>query len=245
MRKPRKQVLANTGLFHKMWRGHNREPVFEDDDDKRAYLRHIARTHKGEVEELLVIYSYGIMTNHVHETGGPRTPVETEDELEEAVDSLGHWMRNGHSGFGAEFNRRHKRQGKVAYDRPKTTEIEDERGVLEVMFYIDANPVRAGMVSHPSRYRWSSNRFYSYGERNEHTDMLTPPAAYLALGPTPKARQKKYRSLLDAYLRRNGLIDDRPRVEVDEPADPDGQSGAADRDELERERGPSVTSPIA
>src|SRR5512145_2926195 len=135
-------------------------------------------------------------------------------------------MRNGHSRFGQQYNRRHDRQGKVAYDRPKTKEIDSHEGVLQVMFYGDANPVRAGMVSHPSRYPHSSYRFYAYGEENETTKHLTPPPAYLALGPTPSARQHKYRSLCDAYLRREGLLDDRPSEEVDEPQTDEAERSA-------------------
>ena len=228
MRKPRKETLSSTGLFHKMWRGHNREPVFEEDDDKVSYLRHLARTRSREIVAAVVMYSYVLMTNHTHESGGPASR-EIAAALGKLVELLGNWMRNGHSGFGAEFNRRHKRQGKVAYDRPKTKEIDGDEGVLDVMFYGDANPVRAGMVSHPALYRWSSHRFYAYGETNEHTEMLTPPPAYLALGKTPAARQKKYRSLMDRYLRKNGLIDDRPLEDVDGPAaDGDTEVGATE-----------------
>lgn len=237
MRKPRKETLATTGLFHKMWRGHNREPVFENDVDKVSYLRHLARTRSKEIAAAVVIYSFVLMINHTHETGGLAKSMVAM-ALERFVELLGNWMRNGHSGFGAEYNRRYKRQGKVAYDRPKTKEIDSDEGVLDVMFYGDANPVRAGMVSHPSLYRWSSHRFYAYGERNEHTEMLTPPPAYLALGKTPAARQKKYRSLMDAYLRRHGLLDDRPDEHVDEPKVVGEVRVAPHHDELVRAHGP-------
>ena len=33
MRKPRKETLGNTGLFHKMWRGHNRDADGDIDGD--------------------------------------------------------------------------------------------------------------------------------------------------------------------------------------------------------------------
>ena len=118
--------------------------------------------------------------------------------------------------------RRH-RQGKVAYDRPKTKEIDAKGGLLEVMFYGDANPVRAGMVSHPSRYRYSTYQFYANGKKSWFTEKLTMPREYLSLGKSPEARQKRYRELCDAYLRRNGLIDDRPSEEVESAAAFGGQ----------------------
>jgi hypothetical protein len=52
-------------------------------------------------------------------------------------------------------------RGAVACERPKTKEVDDEEGLLTVMFYGDANPVRAGIDCHPKSYRWSSYQFYA------------------------------------------------------------------------------------
>ncbi|MCP4599492.1 MAG: hypothetical protein GY847_02965 [Proteobacteria bacterium] len=209
MRKARRDSIGVTGIVHKMWRGHNREHVLETDMEKTAYLRHLENTFTDEIKKRVQWYSYCLMGNHTHE-GNRVLCVGSKSGLRKGIRTLGNWMRNGHSRFGAEYNRRHERQGKVAYDRPKTIEVKDEESVLTVMFYGDANPVRAGLVSHPSRYRHSSHRFYAYGEVNEHTVHMTPQPAYLALGDTPKKRQKRYRSLCDCYLRKEGLIDDTP-----------------------------------
>jgi putative transposase len=199
-----------------MWRGHNHEPVLEDPDEKLAYLTHLNDTLSDDIRQHVLWHSFCLMTNHAHETGSLVKDKDT-DSFDESCDQLGNWMRNGHSRFGQGFNRRHKRQGKVAYDRPKTTEIEDQKSMLRVMFYADSNPVKAGMVSHPRLYEHSSYRYYAYGEKSQGTEKLTPPKAYLSLGKTERARQAKYRSLCDQYLRKAGLIKDRPANEVEEP----------------------------
>ncbi|MBN2845002.1 MAG: hypothetical protein JXQ25_03325, partial [Deltaproteobacteria bacterium] len=126
-------------------------------------------------------HSFCFMGTHPHETGR----LHFEQGRESCFKALGNWMRNAHSRFGQGYNRRHHRQGKVAYDRPKTNEIDADGGLLDVMFYSDANPVKAGMVSHPSQYRYSSYRYYAYGEKNRLTHALTPPPEYLALGDSP------------------------------------------------------------
>lgn len=64
------------------------------------------------------------------------------------------WMQQAHFRLGARYNKRHGMQGKVAYDCPQTSEIENKANLLRVMFYADANPVRAGMVSHPPNIRF-------------------------------------------------------------------------------------------
>jgi hypothetical protein len=215
MRKSRRETLKTTGIFHKVWHGHDREGILDEVDEKATYLRALVRTYTSEIREQVQWFSYCLMGNHVHESGAlVRDEVE---DLDPARTCLSAWMRNGHSIFGQGYNRRHDRRGKVAYDRPHTPEIDSDEGVLTVMFYGDVNPVHDHWVSHPSQWKHSTYRFYAYGEENEFTAHLTPPPAYLALGATPEARQARYRSLCDDYMRREGLIDDRPSEEVEEP----------------------------
>ena len=214
MRRSRKLSLNVTGLFHKMWRGHNREYIFADNKEKVDYIEQLGRSRTEDTEAKVQWHSFSIMGNHTHETGALELDQEKMNYAA-SVRELGNWMRRAHSRFGAGYNKRHRRQGKVAYDRPKTCEIEDNCQLLKVMFYIDANPVRAGIVSHPSQYKYSSYDFYAYGKKTRLTKHLTPPRAYLALGKTPEARQKKYRQLCDQYLREAGLVDDDPSKEME------------------------------
>ncbi len=56
-------------------------------------------------------------------------------------------------------NGRHKRKGHLWEDRFKSVIVEDGVAAKTIAAYIDLNPVRAGMVTNPEEYRWSS-----YGE---------------------------------------------------------------------------------
>ncbi len=215
MRKPRKETLATTGIFHKMWQGHNGEHVLEGDYEKHKYLTFLTETYDEEVREDVSWHSYCEMNNHPHETGSLTHHAGTK--FEKSVETLGNWMRNAHSRFGMSYNERHKRRGKVSCERPKTVEADNELGLLQMMFYGDANPVKAGMVSHPGKYRHSSYRFYAFGEKNRYTKFLVPPEIYFKLGDTPKKRRKRYRSLCYLYMRKQGIIDDRPSEEVLDP----------------------------
>jgi putative transposase len=214
MRISRKLTLKDTGLLHKMWKAHNREHVFSDNREKIDYLRQLCKAVEEKTKEFIHWYSYCIMTTHAHESAGINRS-GPDDDIIPGIEELGNWMRRAHGWFGARYNKRHNREGKVARDRPKTCEIENKYHVLRVMFYGDANPVRAGMVSHPSRYPFSSYQFYANGKKNEFTKFLTPPPAYLELGATPQARQRKYRQLCDQYLRASDLLDDRPCEEME------------------------------
>ena len=57
------------------------------------------------------------------------------------------------------FNRTHNRTGTLWEDRFKSVIVESGTAARTIAAYIDLNPVRAGMVSDPADYRWSS-----YGE---------------------------------------------------------------------------------
>ena len=211
MRIPRRYTIKDSGIFHKMWRGHNREHVLASHTDKSSYLNSLRITLTAAIAAYVVWHSYCLMGNHAHETGR----LLLKGRMRRCLKALGDWMRNAHSRFGMAYNRRNRRQGKVAYDRPKTKEIDAKGGLLRVMFYGDANPVAVGMVSHPSRYPYSSYRYYAYGKGDEITEALTPPPEYVALGSTPVERQKKYRELCDAYLREVGLLNDMPPGDAD------------------------------
>jgi hypothetical protein len=56
-------------------------------------------------------------------------------------------------------NKRHERSGHLWESRFKSLIVEDGAAARAIAAYIDLNPVRAGLVTDPAHYRWSS-----YGE---------------------------------------------------------------------------------
>ena len=72
---------------------------------------------------------------------------------------LGEFMKTLLARFTRWFNRRYGRSGTLWESRFKSVLVEDGVAARTIAAYIDLNPVRAGMVSDPAEYRWSS-----YGE---------------------------------------------------------------------------------
>jgi putative transposase len=72
---------------------------------------------------------------------------------------LSEFMKSLLERFTKWFNRTHSRSGTLWEDRFKSVIVEDGAAARMMAAYIDLNPVRAGMVSDPAAYRWSS-----YGE---------------------------------------------------------------------------------
>lgn len=153
-------------------------------------LKDALKTHNKE--ESLKIHAYTCMDNHFHNL------MKYTDESPK----LSNFLRQAHSLFGARYNRIHKRSGKVAEGRPKTSVIENTEHEMRVHFYIEANPIRAGKCTEKKLrgYPHSSYRFYAFGIKDSFTEILTIPEWYLQLGSTPKLRQRRYRALFLQYL---------------------------------------------
>ena len=63
------------------------------------------------------------------------------------------------------FNKRHGRRGTLWEDRFKSVLVEDGYTARVMSAYIDLNPLRAGIVNDPARYRWSSYGAAVAGDR--------------------------------------------------------------------------------
>ena len=72
---------------------------------------------------------------------------------------LSDYMKTLLQRFTRWFNRTHNRTGTLWEERFKSVIVESGTAARTIAAYIDLNPVRAGMVSDPADYRWSS-----YGE---------------------------------------------------------------------------------
>ena len=189
---PRNLIIEEGFQTHKIWRGHNKERNLEAFDEKAAYLNYLNKLLPKQDNEL---NCYTLMSNHSHEQ------YDIQD-----LHQFSNLMRNHHSRYGMYFNKKHKRDGKVAYQRPKTCLIESDEYSMRATFYIHANPVRAGITKNAASYKWSTHKLYAFGKRDNFTKYVKFPHWYIALGNTREQRQKTYRKLFDAYLREYGII---------------------------------------
>lgn len=93
------------------------------------------------------------------------------------------------------FNHTYQRTGTLWEGRYKASLIDTY--ALICYRYIELNPVRAQMVSHPADYPWSSYRHNALGEKDER---VVPHLLYQALGKTRDQKQKAYRLLFKAHI---------------------------------------------
>ncbi len=181
---PRKPRMYVAGLAcHVIQRGNNRSVCFITDADYQFYLECL---FDGCRRYRVSVHAYVLMSNHVHLLMTPNT----DDGVSRLMQSLGRR-------YVQYINGRYRRSGTLWEGRHKASLVQADRYLLACYRYIELNPVRAAMVTHPADYRWSSYRANAYGELNEQ---LTPHEAYLTLGETPDARQSSYRQLFATEL---------------------------------------------
>jgi putative transposase len=103
--------------------------------------------------------------------------------------------KHGGQCFVQHINRTYERSGTLWEGRFKSCLAQNENYALHCYRYIELNPVRANMTSHPGDYRWSSFRHNGGGLEN---DLITPHPSYLNLGDNASRRQATYRSLVES-----------------------------------------------
>lgn len=138
-RKPR--VKSDSGMYHVMMRGINRQTIFEDDEDCEKFLSLLAyyRSRCG-----YKIHAWCLMGNQVHllmEIG--KEPIDT------VFKKLG-------TTYAYYFNTKYQRVGHLFQDRFGSEPVEDDAYYLSALRYIHMNPVKAGICRSPEQYEYSS-----------------------------------------------------------------------------------------
>lgn len=186
---PRQPRLILPGVaVHAIQRGNNRIACFGTDGDYLLYLLHLR-----ELADKFdcAVHAYCLMTNHVHLL---MTPSSTG--------SCASLMRDLGQRYVQYFNRHHGRTGTLWEGRFRSCVAESARYVLACYRYIELNPVRAGMVDHPARYRWSSHAS-NIGLRKD--PLISPHPEFAALGSEGNARHEAYGGLFDQALEASTL----------------------------------------
>ena len=146
---PRVARTVISGVQHHVTqRGNNRQDVFFVDDDRRFYLETLKReSAKYDLE----IHAYCLMTNHIHIVAVPKND-----------DSLAMALGRTHLAYTQYLNRFHRRSGHLWQNRYYSCPV-DDKSLPVVAWYVETNPVRAGIVRKAWKYEWSSAAAHTGG----------------------------------------------------------------------------------
>ncbi|MDQ7001329.1 MAG: transposase [Ghiorsea sp.] len=168
---------------HVVQRGNNRAPIFFDERDYRAYSKWLkAAAEKYGCE----VHAYVLMTNHVHLLVTPKD----ETGLSRMMQYIGRY-------YVPYINHTYGRTGTLWEGRYKSSLVDTNGYFLTCCRYIELNPVRASMVSHPREYIWSS---YATNAEGKIDTVVKPHPLYTSLGANEKARQQAYEALFEVHV---------------------------------------------
>ncbi len=144
MARQRRQI-SESGYYHIMMRGNNKENVFSQDQDKEKV---ISILEKLKDDKILDVYAYCLMDNHIHLV------------VRDVRNEIGMTMRRFGVIYSLYYNKANNRVGHVFQERYKSEAIEEESFLMAVIRYVHKNPVKAKMVKRIQDYKWSSYNLY-------------------------------------------------------------------------------------
>jgi len=177
--------LAIAGEVHLVvHRGHNRQAVFLDDNDRTQFL---AALRDAQLREKVAVHAYALLPGQIWLMLTPPTS-----------EALGRMMQIAGRSYTVAFNRLHARSGTLWDGRFRSTVVERGRHELEAMIFVEQASVREGFAVKAEAYEWSSARQHVGLRGGAH--VLTDSATFWELGNTPFDRAAEYARLLDEPL---------------------------------------------
>ena len=137
-RKPR--VYSESGIYHVILRGNNKQNLFHDDNDRVCFLK---RLNKYSHQLKIHVYAYCLMTNHVHILLG------------QAGENLSLLIQKLANSYVYYFNHKYDRCGHLFQGRFKSEAITDDDYFKTVYRYIMHNSEKAGLEDY-KKYKWNS-----------------------------------------------------------------------------------------
>ncbi|KKQ77522.1 MAG: hypothetical protein A3A96_02495 [Candidatus Zambryskibacteria bacterium RIFCSPLOWO2_01_FULL_39_39] len=178
--------FAKGSIYHLYNRGNNKEVIFRDEQDYRAFLFRLGLglgIEKGDLNECEItkspksririgslepnsfkLHAFCLMPNHFH--------LLIEQCGDESVSKL---ILRVSTSFSKYINLKHKRVGYVFQDRFKSVRIETNPQLMLISSYIHMNPVKDSLVNKPEEYKWSSYNDFIIDKKNPilHKQFLT------------------------------------------------------------------------
>ncbi len=132
-------------IHHVMNQGNGQRPIFESRRDIRYFLSLVARrVRRGDIE----VISYVIMTTHFHLVLRSR-----QGQISRSLQ----WIESMYARY---FNRTREKHGGAYRGRFRSKLVESRAYFRVLIWYVDRNPVDAGMTRSPALYPYGSAWHY-------------------------------------------------------------------------------------
>src|SRR3989338_3876377 len=173
------RILPETGYFHIITRGNNRQDVFHEAEDFEKYrwiLWEVKQIHPYD------LFHYCLMTNHVHLLLGTH-----QDQ------PLSMIMKKINLRYVQYYRKKYRYCGHFWQDRFKSLLVGKDNYLLECAAYIELNPLKAGLEKEAGGYEYTSYRYYAFGDKEP---LLTENPLYGEFGKTVEEKRLRYREFV-------------------------------------------------
>jgi len=162
-------------IYHIIHRGNNKQAIFYSPNDYSYFLKLIKEAKK---KYMVSIYSYALMINHIH--------FLLKSCVAEHLAKFMKFIAQRHAQY---INHVYKRTGTLWEGRFKSSPVSADSYLIACSRYIEMNPVRAGLVSSPEDYKYTS---YAAKIGLREDKILDFDPWYLSLGADNTERQRQY-----------------------------------------------------
>jgi putative transposase len=164
------------GIYHIINRGNMRTQVFDDAEDYEYFFDLLA---KGMQKESIELHAYTLMPNHFHLLVVP--------QREGSLSRFMQWVMTSHVRY---YHKKNKTSGHIWQGRYKSFLVQQESYYMTLLHYIEANALRAGLVTKAEDYMYAS----LYERIHHNRTLLNEP--YMTL---PVEWEKMVNNSLSAY----------------------------------------------
>jgi putative transposase len=198
---------SKTGIYHIIWRGANRQDIFHEEEDRIKFLTVF---QKNKINYGISVYAWCLMSNHVHLL------------IKEGHESISVTMKRIGVSYANYYNWKYRTTGHLFQDRFISEVVENKNYFLTVVRYIHQNPVKAGMVTKPDEWKWSSCREY-YGNSTFPKNLLNHDPVLRMFATNLTAARIKFKEFnerknndtcLEDTVYRKRLNDEEARFEI-------------------------------
>ena len=163
-------------------RGNERKKIYFSKYDYNKFKEYL-----GEAQDKYgyKLHCYVLMSNHYH------LVIETPNGN---ISKIMHYINGAYTNY---INKKRNRSGHLLQGRYKGILIDQDRYLLELSRYLHLNPVRAGMVSKPEEYPYSS--YNSYIARKKET-IITRELILRMISRDSKDGLKQYKEFVENAL---------------------------------------------
>jgi len=182
------RIIIEGGIYHVFSRGVKQCNMFLENADRYDFLRLLKIAQE---EYPFTLHNRSLMDNHYHLLIQPQ------------ANTLSKIMHLVNSTYGNRFNKRHQITGHVLQGRFHSIPVETDAYLTTVSRYIDLNAVRAGIVTRPEDYPWSSYRSTILGI----PDTLGDPSFVLGyFGKDVDRQREAYRRFVEDAIQKPEAI---------------------------------------